>query len=220
MERLSRQQRQRQTREQLLAAAARLFAERGLGASLDDIAASVGMTKGAVYSNFANKEALVLALIERRKEYQHRDVNDVSPSLEDSTTPVSQRIADLGSSYQQSIETPETRDFALLLMDFWVAAMRNARMRDAYVQVLHQFRDHLVQAITRMADEAELPANPADLASILIAVDMGIAIQHLIEPSEDTGRRYALAFGLIAGKALRDSGPCVGTGDDPNDKNR
>ncbi|WP_243717763.1 TetR/AcrR family transcriptional regulator, partial [Actinomadura sp. KC345] len=58
--------RREQTRTALLTAAERLWAERGIhGASLDDIAAAAGLTKGAVYSNFAGKTDLLLALMER-----------------------------------------------------------------------------------------------------------------------------------------------------------
>src|SRR3954466_13368507 len=64
--RTGRQHRRVQTRTALLDAAQRLWAERGIhGASLDDIAASAGLTKGAVYSNFTGKTDLLLALLER-----------------------------------------------------------------------------------------------------------------------------------------------------------
>lgn len=52
------------TREQLLAQAARLFAERGYaGVSLEDIAQAAGFTKGAVYSHFGSKEQTFLATL-------------------------------------------------------------------------------------------------------------------------------------------------------------
>lgn len=51
---------------QLVAAASRLFNRRGIdGASLDDISASVGATKGAVYHYFDDKTALVVRCYER-----------------------------------------------------------------------------------------------------------------------------------------------------------
>src|ERR1022692_3114734 len=47
------------------AAAAQVFAERGFhGATLDAVASAAGFSKGAVYSNFKNKEDLFLALLE------------------------------------------------------------------------------------------------------------------------------------------------------------
>jgi AcrR family transcriptional regulator len=51
------------TRADLLAAAGRVFAEKGYeGASVGDVAAAAGYTKGAVYANFGSKEELFLEL--------------------------------------------------------------------------------------------------------------------------------------------------------------
>src|SRR5271165_3909467 len=64
IEPLSPERRRQQTREHLLQAAAQVFAERGFhGTSLDEVAAAAGFSKGAVYSNFRNKEDLFLALL-------------------------------------------------------------------------------------------------------------------------------------------------------------
>ena len=55
------------TRSRILRAAFQIFAERGYsGATLDDVAAVAGMTKGAVYWHFAGKDDLCMALIEDR----------------------------------------------------------------------------------------------------------------------------------------------------------
>ena len=54
-----------QTRERLLAAAARVYARAGFnGATLDDVAAEAGFTKGAVYGHFGSKENLLMALVD------------------------------------------------------------------------------------------------------------------------------------------------------------
>src|SRR5262245_9197198 len=64
--RRGRRQGREATRSGLLDAAERLWAEHGIhGASLDDIAAAAGLTKGAVYSNFTGKTDLLLAVLER-----------------------------------------------------------------------------------------------------------------------------------------------------------
>ena len=61
----TREQRQAQTRRRLLAAAARVFAARGFhGASVSAIAATAGLTTGALYANFAGKEDLFLEMID------------------------------------------------------------------------------------------------------------------------------------------------------------
>jgi AcrR family transcriptional regulator len=51
-------------RERILAAAAEVFAERGLDVSLDDIAAHAGVGVGTVYRRFPDKDALIEALFE------------------------------------------------------------------------------------------------------------------------------------------------------------
>ena len=86
IEPLTPERRRQQTRDHLLEAAARVFGERGYhGASLDDIAAAAGFTKGAVYSNFKSKEDLFLALLESRFASELEDLkaalsaSDVGP---------------------------------------------------------------------------------------------------------------------------------------------
>ena len=54
------------TRERIITSAARVFARKGYhGASLDEVAADAGLTKGAVYWHFQSKADLFLALPER-----------------------------------------------------------------------------------------------------------------------------------------------------------
>ena len=53
-------------RERILAAAAEVFAERGLEVTLDDIAHHAGVGVGTVYRRFQDKEQLIDALFEQR----------------------------------------------------------------------------------------------------------------------------------------------------------
>jgi AcrR family transcriptional regulator len=55
-------------RARILAAAAELFAERGLDVSLDEIAAHAGVGVGTVYRRFPDKDALIDALFEEKIE--------------------------------------------------------------------------------------------------------------------------------------------------------
>src|SRR5437764_1063026 len=65
--RQTREQKKAQTHRQLLEAAARVFARKGYrAASVDDVAAEAGFTKGAFYSNFDSKEDVFAALVEDR----------------------------------------------------------------------------------------------------------------------------------------------------------
>ncbi len=72
----------RDTPERILEAALKVFAEKGyIGATVDHVAEAAGLTKGAVYHHYANKQALLLALMERRFEQQIEIVERVSSSI-------------------------------------------------------------------------------------------------------------------------------------------
>lgn len=72
--RLTRSESHAQTRERLLVAARQVFARHGFGgASVDMIAAEAGYSKGAIYSNFETKEAILFELLERYAEEQFAD---------------------------------------------------------------------------------------------------------------------------------------------------
>src|SRR5881275_537983 len=64
----------REARDELLAAALRVFALRGYReAGVDEIAAEAGYSKGALYWHFSSKEALLVALVEERIDTPIRD---------------------------------------------------------------------------------------------------------------------------------------------------
>lgn len=52
----------------ILAAASEAFAERGVETQMDDIAARAGLGVGTLYRHFATKDALMVALVERKFE--------------------------------------------------------------------------------------------------------------------------------------------------------
>src|SRR5437762_11255550 len=65
----TREERKAQTREELLEAAARVFARKGYrAASVDDVSAEAGYTKGAFYSNFESKEDIFATLVADRSK--------------------------------------------------------------------------------------------------------------------------------------------------------
>ncbi|HEX5262750.1 MAG TPA: helix-turn-helix domain-containing protein, partial [Phenylobacterium sp.] len=52
-------------RSQILDAAARCFAKRGVHVSVDEICAAAGLSKGAIYLYFPSKDAIIQALADR-----------------------------------------------------------------------------------------------------------------------------------------------------------
>src|SRR3954454_18038481 len=121
---LTRRERQEQTREGLLEAAARVFARRGYQrASVDEIAAEAGFTTGAVYSNFAGKEELFLALADRQVEDRVAEIRAVADAAERGERPG----GEAADQFREFLERDP--DWPLLFYEFWSFGIRNAKIR-------------------------------------------------------------------------------------------
>jgi len=70
-EKLTPERRRQLTRDALVDAAAEVFAQKGVsGASMEEIAAEAGFSRGAIYSNFGSKEELLLVVMDRFMDRQ------------------------------------------------------------------------------------------------------------------------------------------------------
>ncbi|TDD20171.1 TetR/AcrR family transcriptional regulator [Actinomadura sp. KC06] len=185
-----RRDRRDETRTALLTAAERLWAERGIhGASLDDIAAAAGLTKGAVYSNFAGKTDLLLALMERfTSDPAHTDVCEELSAAEEDTDSA-------GRSSARHAPDDRARQLALLLVEFWLYGMRDyaAGWRIA---------DWYAERRARLASQLD-PADgiaPDERATLTMALDFGLAFQHLLDPARVPTDLYKTGKALMQGR--------------------
>ncbi len=177
--RLGRAERRQQTREGLLDAAARIFGERGFDrASVEDVAEEAGFTKGAVYSNFASKTELMAALIGRRIEEQAVQAAQALAglSLEDGL----RALDELPSETNEAM-----RDWYLLVVEFFRAAMRDERTREALAEQYERARTISGAMLAEKYAEAgvEPPMPARDLAIVVEALGLGVCFQALIDPS-------------------------------------
>ena len=153
------------TREILLASAEQLFIERGYAqVSVSDICGAAGFTRGAFYSNFADKDDLVLALFD-----QH--AGERLDRLHSMLANASARNAD---EWAQSLlaVTPEDRGWILLFLEFRLLAPRQPELAAKL--------DHHDKAVTAaLADilRQQPWARPfpiAELAKFLLAAREGV----------------------------------------------
>ena len=91
------------------------------------MAAVAGFTKGAVYSNFKNKEDLFLALFKANYE---REMQALRTTLGDSEIPPESRISDFVSLIRD--ETRRARNMGLLYQEFLLYAARNPAAREQF----------------------------------------------------------------------------------------
>jgi AcrR family transcriptional regulator len=194
-----RQERREQTRAALLDAAERLWAERGIrGASLDDIAGTAGLTKGAVYSNFTGKTDLLLALLDRHTQLDHglglwKELRDRDSTSQDRSEQGAERAGRTNAG-----EGDDVRLLALLLVEFWLYGMRDFAAGWRIADWYHTLRGNLTRELTE-ADGISAP----DRATMVMAMDWGLAFQHLLDPERVPARIYASGMRLVLGRAVR-----------------
>src|SRR5260370_33295332 len=123
-----RSERRARTREQLLEAAASVYADRGLeGATLDDVAEKAGFTKGAVYDHFGSKDNLLAALLD---EYLAAEIGEQLELFDASLgTPERPRLgADRGIAHLD-----QDPDAFRVLVEAWVKGQRDEHVRQRIV---------------------------------------------------------------------------------------
>ena len=175
-----RRPRRDEVRARVLEAAAEVVAERGLaGASLDQVAAAAGFTKGAVYSNFASKDELFLALLE---EHSARRIAAVERAL-DRARDVPEALAAVAAE----LGRPDAGT-QLLLVEFWQRAVRDPEVRAPFVGTRRALRARVAdaaaafQAAHPARDGDGRPWDPAELAVVLVALANGLALEALPDP--------------------------------------
>ena len=166
------------TRERVLDAALAVFAERGvIGSSVEDICDRAGFTRGAFYSNFADKSELVDALVEREhaRVIASLDANlavtfaDMAeagaggPDDQASLAPVVERI--LGA-------VPVDRQVAMLQTELEINAIRQPAMSGSFREADARFRARIAEFIVLGTGyrSRELLVDAADVADASIAI--------------------------------------------------
>jgi AcrR family transcriptional regulator len=195
LEPLTPERRRQQTRDYLLQAAAQVFAERGFhGASLDQVATAAGFTKGAVYSNFKNKEDLFLALLE---ENQEREMEALHATLEASEVPPDARLPDF-----VNLVRDQTSDLGgnwdILYQEFALYAMRNPSAREKLVA----FDTLTTKKVADLISDARVKLgiepleHPEHVARIILALFRGISVARALNADvvDDAFLESAMAF--------------------------
>src|SRR5437588_3742453 len=139
------------TRSRLLAAAQRVFLERGFhGASLEAVAEEAGLTKGAVYSRFESKADLFLAFQEERNEQTIERVTKLFGGLGPGDRPV-----DVVIDYWREKLLHDPPEYTLLVIEFWASACRDQdvhrRFSEQHERILVASAELLEEAAARLA---------------------------------------------------------------------
>jgi AcrR family transcriptional regulator len=201
--RLTREERRRLTREQLLIAGREVFEENGYAdSSVEEIAERAGYTRKAVYSNFSGKADLLLSIVERQFQSHIELVESILGQ-----GPAERQALDLGAAF--SAYFSEERPWEQLFHEFCTVAARDKEIGDRFRSQFREAKRELTRLVLEQAEIQEVKLTlPAErLVLGLFALLSGVAIEKLIDPEQIDDSLFGDMLGLIAASAIKPGRP-------------
>ena len=196
--RLSRAEQNERNRALLLAAARRVFLERGYyAATLDQIADEAGFSKGAVYSRFASKADMFLALLEDRIAERAAQNAQLAGELGGTGN----FVALLDQAERAERGAPGWR---LLVTEFRVHAARDPELNRRYAVLHARTLDGVAQMFAEISKEnaGDLPFPPRQLAELWLAIETGRALEQIADPHALNGPDLHRLADYFAGQPM------------------
>jgi AcrR family transcriptional regulator len=193
------------TRKALIDAASQIIAEEGYDRlSMDKVAARAGMTKGAIYGNFASKEDLVMAAF--LSGFQRRPPANLVPGA-----PLASQLQ--GIAEHLIAQESQTRPAATKLVAFQLYALTHEEMRVRVAKENAQIYARMEAWVRRTMPLDELPISPAHFVRLLHVLSNGLLVAHALAPDlirADVVRAIFSAFTKDAGSQPRsDAAPVI-----------
>lgn len=191
--------RRAQTRGRLMDAATSLFAEKGvLGASVEEICERAEFTRGAFYSNFADKDDLCLAVLNRQAERELAATEEAVASVQAGALPSDtiEALVDSALAVFMAAQPSRTEDL-VASQELRLYAIRNPALRAPLLalndEMVERIGELLSVAVGGLGVRFQVPlAQAIDLLHAVYAHSGSSALLRGLEP-DDRSRRSQLA---------------------------
>ncbi|HWD01449.1 MAG TPA: helix-turn-helix domain-containing protein [Amycolatopsis sp.] len=177
MTRLTRAEQQQRTHSALLDAGRRVFLRRGfLAASVEEIAAEAGYTRGAVYKHFGSKEGLWLTLLEAGADAFFAELQK---NLSGARTR-DELIAALSPR-----DSRDSLSWSTTAAEVLAASAQQPEINARIAAVQQRFDDRMAELLATHAARLGLtPALPlSEVVVMLGALGIGLALRHTVAPA-------------------------------------
>ena len=177
------------TRAKLIDAAAHVIGEKGWDrTSLEEVARRAGMTRGAIYGNFKNREELFLAVVQTRWK-------PVIPSLREGAS-FKDHMHSLGEAVAAA--APARRAQAVGALSFMLYAFTHEDMRSRVAMANAEIYKRGSERLAQLFHANELPMAPDRLVRVLHALTDGLTFLRFLTPELITDEVVIAAFDGLA----------------------
>jgi AcrR family transcriptional regulator len=170
------QHRSEETRARILDAAVRRFAIAGYNsASVDDICAEAGVSKGAFYHHYPSKQAIFLALMQGWLAMIDLGMD---ASRKDSVPETLMQMTNLLPGVFAAAE-----DRLPMFLDFWLQASRDDKVWKALISPYHHYQEHFARLVEDGIAEGTLkPVDSQIAAQVIVSLAVGLVLQGVLDP--------------------------------------
>jgi AcrR family transcriptional regulator len=171
-----------QRRQHLIDAAWRCVARGGYRSlSVDDVCTEAGLSKGAFYTYFDQKQDLLLALLDD----DAAGLSDVVANAAEQSNGVEQIRRFVAAVVDRGSDSAAVQ----LRADLWAEIAADDALRERFLEAMQQRRARLAGLITEATTAGELVEVPANaLAAVFLALGDGLMLHRALDPS---GFRWA-----------------------------
>jgi AcrR family transcriptional regulator len=171
--RLNREESQARTRNLLIEAARQEIVKKGFAqASVRDIADAAGFSQGAFYSNFPDKEAILLELVQRHQSEERAKIEAALSHAEGDATKAMAGIEKWAASINLDSAS------AILAIELQLQALRSPTFAQGYNDLNRRHRRALGTLVTKLFEllGKKIPADPVEIATGFAALGRGLAL--------------------------------------------
>jgi len=170
------QQRSEETRTKIIDSAIKLFSNTGYNkASVDEICAEAGISKGAFYHHFKSKQELFLALLDGWLQA----IDSAIEASKDLSAP--ETFMQMTTAFPFIFKT--AGDGLPMFLEFWLQASRDKRIWEASVAPYRRYHKYFTSLIKKGVDEGSFVEVDPELASrMIVSTAMGLLLQSLLDP--------------------------------------